>query len=198
MFSSPAPQQNLRRALAMLLTFASVTAPTHAAPRSDWAIDPARTHITFSIEAIGYPRTDGEFHRFDGHIGIDFEHPAQSRVSFAVEAQSIDVGSPSFSDYLRSAIFLDADRFKQIVFTSKAVEKLDERDIRVTGDLTMLGVTRPLTVDVEIARPAGRARGRLGFTARAKIDRLEFGMNSGYPLISRDVDLVVGSEAFER
>ena len=128
---------------------------------------------------------------------MDFDHPAQSRVSFNVEAQSIDVGSASFDDYLRSEAFLNAARFRQIAFVSTAVEKISEHEIHITGDLTMLGVTKPLTVDVEVNRQAG-PRGRLGFTARAKIDRLEFGMNSGFPVISRDVDLLVASEAVER
>jgi polyisoprenoid-binding protein YceI len=185
-------------AAAVLLLVLAASAPGDASPRSSWAIDPARTHISFSIDAIGYPRTEGEFHRFDGHIAIDFEHPDLSRVSFAVETQSVDVGSTSFSDFLRGAAFLDSARFSRIEFASTAVEKIDERDVRVTGDLTMLGVTRPLTVDVEVGRPAGQTRGRLGFTARARIDRLGFGMNSGYPLISRDVDLVVASEAVEQ
>jgi polyisoprenoid-binding protein YceI len=173
-------------------------APGHASPRSNWAIDPSRTHISFSIDAIGYPRTQGEFRRFDGRLSVDFDHPAQSRVSFRVQSQSVDVGSASFSDYLRSDAFLNASHFSEIVFSSTAVEKIDENDIRVTGDLTMLGVTRPLTVDVEVRRPAAQSRARLEFTARAKIDRLEFGMNSGFPLISKDVDLVVASEAEEQ
>jgi polyisoprenoid-binding protein YceI len=182
----------------MLVAILTAAVPIHAMARSNWAIDPARTHISFSIDAIGYPRTEGEFHQFDGHISVDLDHPARSRVSFQVKSQSIDVGSASFSDYLRSDAFLNAAQFKEIVFTSTAVEKIDEHKIRVTGDLTMLGVTRPLTVDVEVSRQAGPSHERLGFIARAKIDRLEFGMNSGFPLISRDVDLLVASEAAEQ
>ena len=196
---SPFAQNNRthRRTVVVALLLAALTIgrASDAATRSNWTIDPARTRISFSIDAVGYPRTEGEFRRFEGHISVDFDHPGQSRVRFQVEAGSIDVGSASFSDYLRSQAFLNADRFGEIVFSSTAVEKVDERTIHVTGDLTMLGVTRPLAVDVEVSRPLGQTRGRLGFTARARIDRLGFGMNSGYPLISKDVDLVVASEA---
>ncbi|WP_158817606.1 YceI family protein [Methylocapsa sp. S129] len=184
--------------VALALTALTIGQAGDAAARSNWAIDPARTRISFSIDAVGYPKTEGEFHQFDGRISVDFDHPGQSRVSFHVEAQSIDVGSASFSDYLRSAAFLNAARFKEIVFTSTAVEKIDEHEIRVTGDLTMLGVTMPLTVDVAVSRQTGQSRARLGFTAHAKIDRLAFGMNSGFPVISRDVDLLVASEAIEQ
>lgn len=200
MFSSVVRKTSRRRhpLIAASLAALAIAQAGDALARSNWAIDPARTRISFSIDAIGYPKTEGEFHRFEGRISVDFDHPGQSRVSFHVESQSIDVGSASFSDYLRSQAFLNADRFKEIVFTSTAVEKIDEHDIRVTGDLTMLGVTRPLTVDVEVSRPAGQSHERLGFTARAKIDRLEFGMNSGFPIISRNVDLLVASEAVEQ
>jgi polyisoprenoid-binding protein YceI len=191
---------NHRRPLAAALMLAALAVgqASDASARSNWAIDPGRTRISFAIDAIGYPRTEGEFRQFEGRISVDFDHPMQSRVSFRVEAGSIDVGSASFGDYLRSQAFLDADRFKEIAFTSTAVEKIDERQIRVTGDLTMLGVTRPLTVDVEVSRPTGQAHARLGFTARAKIDRLSYGMISGFPIISRDVDLIVASEAIEQ
>jgi len=185
------------RAIVALLTFAPIAPPSHAASRSSWEIDPARTRISFAIDAVGYPRTQGEFHHFDGRISVDFDHPAQSRVSFNVAAQSVDVDSASFSDYLRGDGFLNVARFKEIAFVSTAVEKISEHEIHVVGDLTMLGVTRPLIVEVEVSRPAG-PRGRLGFTAHAKINRLEFGMNSGFPVISRDVDLLVASEAVEQ
>ncbi len=185
-------------AIALLLAALAIATPGRAAPRSNWSIDPAGTQISFSIDAVGYPRTQGEFRRFEGRVSVDFEHPEQSRVNFHVDAKSIDVGSASFSDYLRGEAFLNAGRFNEITFSSRAVEKLDEHMVRVTGDLTMLGVTRPLTVDVEVRRLAPQSRSRFGFTARAKIDRLEFGMNSGFPVISRDVDLLVASEAVEQ
>ena len=112
--------------------------------------------------------------------------------------KSVDVGSPSFSDYLRSEAFLDAAHFKAIEFASTAVEKIDENEVRVTGDLTMLGVTRPLTVEVEVRRAAG-ASARPARLHRARQDRsARLGMNSGFPIISRDVDLTVASEAVER
>jgi polyisoprenoid-binding protein YceI len=197
---SPYFARNIGRPLiaAALLAVLTIGPSSAASARSHWSIDPARTRISFSIDAIGYPRTDGQFRRFDGRITVDFDHPDQSGVSFHVQSQSIDVGSESFGDFLRGDAFLNAGRFKEIVFNSTAIEKIDEHHIRVAGDLTMLGVTRPLTVDVEVSRPAGQLHARLGFTARAKINRLEFGMNSGFPMISRDVDLMVASEVVEQ
>ena len=74
--------------------------------------------------------------------------------------------------------------------------KVDDRTVRVTGDLTLLGVTRPLSVEVAVQRQTG-AGARLTFLAKTSIDRLAFGMNSGFPLVSREVELAISSEAVE-
>ena len=157
------------------------------------AIDPARTRVGFSIDAVGYPRTHGVFHKFDGRIDVDFDHPERSHVAFRVDAGSADVGSPGFSDYVKSRGWLDAERHPSIDFVSREVRKLDERTVHVTGDLTLLGVTRPLEVDVTVRRPA-ESGGRLGFAAHTSINRLEYGMNAGFPVVARDVMLDISTE----
>ena len=175
-------------ALALLTTLLAGEAP--AATR--WSIDPAHTRVGFGIDAVGYPRTNGVFRKFDGRIDIDFARPELSHVAFHVDANSVDVGSASFNDYLKSDGYLDSARHPEIDFTSRSVVEVDDKTVRVEGDLTLLGVTRPLTVEVEVKRLGGA---RLGFVAHARIDRLAYGMNSGFPIISRDVDLTVSSEA---
>ncbi|MGD0640782.1 MAG: YceI family protein [Roseiarcus sp.] len=189
----------VRRGAALVagLALGALAASTPARPAATWSIDPARTHIAFSVDAVGYPRTQGEFRRFEGSIAVDLDHPARSHVSFRVDAGSVDVGSSSFSDYVRSVAFLDAPRFPTIDFSSTSVEKLDNRHVRVIGDMTLLGVTLPVVVDVAVERRAEGSHARLGFVAKATIDRLAFGMNSGYPVISRDVELVISSEAVQ-
>ena len=178
-----------------LAAFAPGLTPADAS--ANWRVDPAKTHIAFAIDAVGYPRTRGQFRQFSGRISVDLEHPDRSAVTFHVQSQSVDVGSPSFDDYLRSVAFLDAARFPSIDFVSHSVEKIDDHTVRVTGDLTLLGVTRPLSVDVAVQRAMGGGGERLAFLAKTSIDRLEFGMNSGFPLVSQEVELVISSEAAE-
>jgi polyisoprenoid-binding protein YceI len=168
--------------------------PTPALATANWRIDPARTHIAFAIDAVGYPRTHGQFRQFAGRISVDFAHPDKSSVSFHVQSRSVDVGSTSFDDYLRSDAFLNSMRFPSIDFVSNSVSKVDDHTVRVNGELTLLGVTRPLTVDVAVEREAGGGQ-RLAFLAKTNINRLEFGMNTGFPLVSRDVELVISSAA---
>ncbi len=178
------------------LAFAATAAAHAASPGSaQWRIDPAHTEIAFSIDAVGYPKTDGAFRQFEGRIAINLDHPEKSSVAFHVKSGSVDVGSASFGDYLRSAAFLDAQRYPSIDFVSTSVQKLNDHSLRVSGDLTLLGVTKPLSVDVAVKRlPAAKGQ-RFGFEAQAEIDRLAFGMNSGFPLVSRDVELRISSEA---
>jgi len=169
--------------------------PWPAVASANWRIDPSRTHIVFAIDAVGYPRTQGQFRQFQGRISVDLDHPDKSSVAFHVQSQSVDVGSSPFDDYLRSVAFLDAARFPSIDFVSSSVEKVDDHTVRVTGELTLLGVTRPLSVDVAVQREISGGSARLAFSAKTSIDRLAFGMNSGFPLVSREVELVISSEA---
>ncbi|HTZ67454.1 MAG TPA: YceI family protein [Roseiarcus sp.] len=178
------------------LTFGILAQTEVPAATTNWRIDPARTHIAFAIDAVGYPRTRGQFRQFAGRISVDFAHPDRSSVSFHVQSRSVDVGSASFDDYLRSDAFLNSEHFPSIDFVSSSVAKVDDHTVRVNGELTLLGVTRPLTVDVAVEREAGGGQ-RLAFLAKTNIDRLEFGMNTGFPLVSRDVELVISSAAVE-
>jgi polyisoprenoid-binding protein YceI len=172
-------------------------APTLAEARDNWRIDPTRTHIGFAIDAVGFPRTQGHFRRFDGRVSVDFDEPSKSSVAFHVQSGSVDVGSASFGDYLRSPAFLDADHHPSIDFVSTSVQRISDHAVRVSGDLTLLGVTKLLSVDVAVVQSDSGGKQRLDFQAETHIDRLAFGMNSGYPLVSRDVRLVISSEADE-
>ena len=185
------------RSVRMVSSFVSFAALLAPAPSSaaDWRIDPTRTTIGFAVDAAGFPRTEGRFRRFEGRISVDFDHPDRSRVTFHVLSQSVDVGSAPFSDYLRSAAFLDAADHPSIDFISTSVQKIGDHAVRVAGNLTMLGVTKPIAVEVAVERQDEFGRPRLEFRAETRIDRLAFGMTSGFPLVSRDVDLKISSAA---
>jgi polyisoprenoid-binding protein YceI len=192
MMTPPKPIISLRRAATLALS-ALLCAPTSAATTS--SIDPGRTSVEFVVDGIGWPRTKGRFNSFSGRIAVDLQRLDASNVVFRVAAKSIDVGSPSFDDYLRGDAFFDVAHFPDITFASNKVEKLDESHARVTGDLTLRGVTRPFTVDVELEGNDKREKGLLQFRATGTVHRLEFGMNAGFPAISNDVDLIIATEA---
>jgi polyisoprenoid-binding protein YceI len=183
----------VRRLCAILMLCAFGAKPTSAGTATRWTIDPANAHIEFAIDGFGHSRTRGLFRRFEGHLSVDFERLDRSTVTFHVQSGSVDAGSPTFDDYLRSAAFLDADRHQTIDFVSRSILRINDHTVRVSGDLTLLGLRKPLSVEVTVTRGTEGARQSLGFLAQTRIDRLAFGMNLGFPLISREVDLLISS-----
>jgi polyisoprenoid-binding protein YceI len=160
-----------------------------------WRIDEQRTAIGFKIEAVGFPTTRGRFTHYSGRILLDFDHPAKSLTSFTVDSDSVELGSKAFNDFVKSAALLDVTRFPTLSFTSTQVEKLDPRTARVTGNLTLLGVTKPiaLTVTVE-TEPSGKQR-LVAFTATATLKRSDHGMIFGIPLIDDALEITVKTRA---
>jgi polyisoprenoid-binding protein YceI len=160
-----------------------------------WRIDETHTSIGFKIDAAGFPTTYGRFTHYSGRIGLDFERPTSSFTNFTVDSASVDLGSPVLNEFVKSAALLNSDRFPTLKFISTHVEKLDSRTAKVSGDLTMLGVTRriELTVNVDVNRSAkGRA---IAFVATGTITRSEFGMMFGIPLVDDALQLTVKTRA---
>jgi polyisoprenoid-binding protein YceI len=160
-----------------------------------WQIDETGTTIGFAIRAVGFLTTHGRFTHYRGRLLIDFDQPAKSYTAFTIDATSVEIGSPSFNNFVKSPALLNVERFPTMNFASTQVEKVDGHTARVTGDLTLLGVTKPLTLTVEvIADP--RARGRaVAFVARGPIQRSDFGMNFGGPLIDDTLEITVKTRA---
>jgi polyisoprenoid-binding protein YceI len=169
-----------------VLALIAVTVAAEA--RSSWKIDPSQTHVRFWVDAIGWPRTNGEFKSFDGRIEIDFDRPSRSRVDFRVAARSVDANSASLNEHLRSEVFLNVTNFPGMRFISTSVEKRDEQHARVTGDLTLLGVTRPISLDVEVARKLAGTNQRVGFKATGVIYRTLKNMIDRKEVLAHPID----------
>jgi polyisoprenoid-binding protein YceI len=169
---------------------------TQAATASNgWRIDETHTSIGFKINAVGFPTTHGHFTHYSGRILIDFENPAKSFTNFTVYSASVDVGSPPFTDFVRSPAILDVGKYPVMTFSSTRVEKLDERTARVTGNLIMLGVSKPIGLDVRVdADSAARTRA-VGFVATGTIKRSDYGMIFGIPLIDDSLEITVKTRA---
>jgi polyisoprenoid-binding protein YceI len=192
---------HLRSWLGGLLAAATLAAGAGAAVSAQsWRIDEAHTSIGFKIDAVGFPTTRGRFTRYTGDISIDFDRPAKSFTHFTVESESVDVGSSSYNDFVKSAALLNVALYPTMSFASTAVEKLDAHTARVTGNLTLLGVTRPvaLTVNVDagrMARGSEKGANAVAFAATGTIKRSEFGMIFGVPLIDDALEITVKTRA---
>lgn len=159
-----------------------------------FAVIPARTHISFDIPAIGFPRTHGEFRSFKGTVIVDLEKPDRSNVEFVVDSSSVDTHSSGLDDYIEGPSFLNSRQFPTINFVSTSVEKLDDRTVQVIGNLTLLGVTQPARFNVRVDR-LGDGNNMFGFSARGDIRRTDFGMTSARPMVSDIVTIEVATEA---
>jgi polyisoprenoid-binding protein YceI len=186
--------------LAAALLFALMCGGALAAMAAQsWRIDETHTSIGFKIDATGFPTTRGHFKHYTGRIAIDLDRPARSSTSFTVESASVDVGSQSYTDFVKSVALLNVAKFPTLSFASTQVEKVDPRTARVTGNLTMLGVTKPIALNVNVEpdpSAKGSAKGRLvAFSATATIKRSDFGMIFGLPLIDDAIEITVKTRA---
>jgi polyisoprenoid-binding protein YceI len=178
---------------AVAMTFSGSTC---AATRAQsWRIDGALTWIGFKIDAVGFPTTHGHFAHYRVQVRLNFDRPAKSFTTFTVESASVDVGSLAFNDFVKSAALLDVERFPTMNFTSTQVEKLDAHTARVTGNLTLLGVTKPMTLTVNVESEPLDKGGSVTFVAKGTIMRSDFGMKFGVPLIDDALEITVKTRA---
>ena len=179
---------------------------TNTAVRRTWAIDPAHSEAQFTVRHMMFAKVRGHFAKVSGTIELDQADLTRSSVDVTIDAASIDTREAQRDAHLRSADFLDADRFPTIVFRSRRIEgaKLAEGEsFRVIGDLTIHGVTREVALD---AAYEGRGRDpwggeRVSFSATTKIDRREFGLTwnaaleAGGVLVSNDIRIQLEVQA---
>ena len=184
--------------LALLsLTPTDAAVPTTALAPDAYAIDNGHSAVLFRIEHLGIGQVWGRFGKVSGSISYDADKPTGSSVEISVDAASVDSNNPGRDDHLRNADFLSAKEFPSIDFKSKSVRKKEDRLV-VEGDLTLHGVTKPVTAEVTHVGsgddPWGNAR--VGFEARFTIDRTDFGMTymAGAGL-GNDVQMIVSVEA---
>lgn len=144
-------------------------------PPGRWTIDPTHSEIQFIARHMMIAKVRGRFREFSGTVNIA-ESPEQSWVEVTIRAASIDTGDEERDRHLRSPEFLDVERFPELLFRSTSVRPADNDRWEVTGDLTIRGVTRPVTLDVEFSGVAVDPWGNLraGFLATTDINREDF------------------------
>ena len=142
-----------------------------------WNIDPTHSTIGFSIRHMVFSKVRGRFLKFTGAIQLD-DDPTKSWAETTIDAGTIDTGTAQRDNHVRSADFLDVEKFPELRFRSSRVEDLGAGRLRVIGDLTIRDTTREIAVDVEAAGrgmdPWGNER--IGFVAKTSIERKDFGL----------------------
>jgi len=144
-----------------------------------WQIDPTHTHVSFAIRVLGVSTTRGRFHALRGDIHIDEQNPANSWVEAEVDAANIDTHNKLRDAHLRSAAFFAVKKYPTIAFESTHVEYVNRQDYKVTGNLTLHGVTKPVTFDVTYRGQRTIMGALTSLTAKARINRHDFGLGQG-------------------
>jgi len=153
-------------------------------PSGTYTIDPAHSRIGFVARHAMVTKVRGSFNEFTGSGYFDVDKPENSHVELTVEAASIDTRNADRDGHLRSNDFFDMETYPQITFASTAVETVDDATFRVTGDLTIKGVTKPVTVDFDYAGTAVDPFGnhRLGLEGSVVVNRKDWGISWNAPL----------------
>jgi polyisoprenoid-binding protein YceI len=164
----------------------SDTAPT--AITSDltgtYNLDVAHSRVGFVARHAMVTKVRGSFNDFSGSGYFDADEPANSKLEITIQAASIDTRNADRDNHLRSNDFFDMEAYPEITFKSTSVEKTGDATFDVTGDLTIKGVTKPVTIEFELSGPAKDPWGntRIGLEGSAVINRKDWGVNFNAPL----------------
>ena len=162
-----------------------------------YVLDPTHTRIGFVARHAMVTKVRGAFNEFEGTGYLDGDNPANSKVSVRIQAASIDTRNEQRDGHLRGNDFFDMENYPEIVFESTGVQQLDDTTFQLTGDLTIKGVTKPVTVDFTFEGTATDPFGnqRIGFEGSTTINRKDWGVNwnaaleAGGVLVSEKVTL---------
>jgi len=193
----------MKRLLAVLLALA---APVAGLAQSTWNLDPAHSHASFTIRHLVISNVRGDFQKLSGSVKLDEKDVTKSSVEATLETASIDTRVADRDTHLRSPDFFDVAKYPVITFKSTKVEKAGPGKLKVTGDLTMKGVTKQVTLAVdgptaEVKDPWGNTR--RGLAASTTLDRRDFGLTWGKvieagPVVGDEVKIEIEGELIKQ
>lgn len=188
----------MRTMLAALCLIA--TAGATAAPVA-YTLDPAHTQVVFSWNHLQFSNPEAAFDDVTGTLMWDADDIAHSSVRVTMNTGSVHSHVAALDDKLESAEFLDSARFPKATFASTHVERIgDAGQLRIDGNLTVHGVTRPVTLDARLNHVGEYPMLQVpaaGFSAHATIRRSEFGVGAGIPYVGDELDVRISTEALE-
>jgi polyisoprenoid-binding protein YceI len=180
-------------AVALLMSAASAQVQT-------WNIDPNHTAAQFSVRHLGISTVRGAFTKVTGTVQFDPANPSRTVIDASIDANSIDTRVEMRDNDLRSPNYFDVAKFPTLTFRSKKVEAGEAGKLKVTGDLTIHGVTKEAVLDVEgpsapIMDPWGNQR--MGASASTRINRQDFGVSGGGPMVGDDISITIDLEMIQ-
>ncbi|RCS29218.1 polyisoprenoid-binding protein [Rhodanobacter denitrificans] len=162
-----------------------------------YKLDPGHTMVLFSWNHFGYSNPTANFGLGEGTVVFDEQHPAKSSVEVTLPLAQLDTHVPALDEHLKEADFLDAGKYPVVTFKSTEVQPLGGNKFKVTGNLTVHGVTRPVVLDATLNKvgphPMTKAPS-IGFDATASIKRSDFGVGAYVPNVSDELAIRITTE----
>ncbi|MGD0836804.1 MAG: YceI family protein [Polyangia bacterium] len=196
----------MRNATLWVLAWATALLPG-LAKATTWEIDPAHSSLEFSVRHMMATTVKGQFEKFHGSVNIDDKDPARSTVAVTVDIASLNTHDPKRDAHLKSPDFFEVAKYPTATFKSTKVQKTGKDKLKVTGELTLHGVTKPVVLEVE--GPSKAYQTPFGTTVRgvhstAKLDRKDFNiswnkaLDNGGVLVGNEVSLDINTELSEQ
>lgn len=175
----------------------SVSADLTEVPSGEYTLDSAHGYITFTYNHLGFSNPRVGFNSFDTTLALDSSNPENSVVEVTIDASSIDSRVAEFNEHLNGSDFFNTAEHPSITFKSTKVEATGENTFDVTGDLTILGTTRPVTLATTINGAGNHPMRKVptvGVSASTKLMRSEWGLGAYVPAVSDEVELSIEVE----
>ena len=180
--------------------FAQVSQDPKTVASGTYAVEPSHTRVQFSVTHFGFTSYWGDVTGVSGSLVLDPKLTSADQISVSIPVSSVSTTNAKLDGELKSPMFLDGTTYPTITFVSKSVEETGPTTALITGDLTLHGVTKPVTLVARFnaggANPMSK-KYTIGFDAKGKINRSDFGVKALVPMVSDQVDITI-SAAFEK
>lgn len=171
-----------------------------------WTIDTAHSEIGFKVKHLVVSTASGKFTAFEGTLVAEKEDFSDAKITFSAEIDSIHTGNEQRDGHLKSPDFFDAASFPKLTFTSTSLSKTSDTEFSITGNLTLKGITKPITMNAEFGGIEKSLYGQIvaGFELTAKINRQDFGLTwgplteAGGMVVGNDVKLAANIELIKQ
>lgn len=193
-------KQTARVAVLGLAAFCAsgLAANASVAGEVSYRLDPVHTRLAFQVSHAGFSRPVGTFSRIEGELQFDEANWSAAKLKVRIPMTTLDLGDANWREKILDRTFFDAKKFPEAVFESTQVETTGSNTAKVTGNLTLHGVTRPVTLSVTfnaLRRHPLTFKKTAGFSATGTLRRSDFGMDSWKNLVGDDVSLIIEAEA---
>ncbi len=159
---------------------------------AEYKLEPVHTQILFFCDHLGFSKSQGEFLQFEGSFSFDPDDLSASKAEVSIDTASIDMDNQKWNDHMKNQDFFDVEKFPKMTFISNKVEPLSDNTMNVHGDLTILGHTEPVVLNVthnKSGKHPFSGKYTAGFSATTEVKRSLFGMTYGLPALGDDIEI---------